>query len=624
MHLQNSTAASGPLASDGGKGNRLIAALIAAATLVLLVATLNDYGMAWDEGFTVEREERLQEWFARVLGRPDHRNRAWSPTYSKLERRSDYLRSAGAAADSPWSRESLRFYWQFAREEPSGHPPFYALLGLAGWVVSQPFMAPPGSYRFGPAFLFAVTVGVVYLTMARSYGRAAGGMAALGLLTMPRLFAHAHLASYDVPTLCLWFLAVAAFLRACEPTATATGEKEARAWPWTIAFGVAWGCAMATKLTGWFLPFPLIAWALVYRDWRAARTLAIGGLVAILVLYAQIPTWWAEPLSGVQRFLKANLTRQELAPLPTLFLGQVYPFSLPWYNSLFWTAIVVPPLTLGLACLGIGRVLGGRFRDRLGTLLLANWVFLIVLRALPNAPGHDGARLFLPAFVFLACLAGLGLAWVGDGLRKVAGRRLGGALAALVLGIALASGAWSTWRYHPLQLSYYNSLIGGLSGASKAGMEPTYYWDALTPDVRDWINAHSEPGDSVALVFPAVTFEYLHRWGLLRPNPVATVADAPRWFVVMNRPGLLSIPQTLGQALLDHSEPVFVKRLDEAPEVPLIAIYSGQEAFAAELIRRRSSPRRSQPNDQSPSPPKATKPNPETTRPSRNEAGRNR
>ena len=37
-------------------------------------------------------------------------------------------------------------------------------------------------------------------------------------------------------------------------------KRGARAW--TIAFGVAWGCAAATKFTGWFLPFPLAAWAL--------------------------------------------------------------------------------------------------------------------------------------------------------------------------------------------------------------------------------------------------------------------------------------------------------------------------------------------------------------------------
>ena len=52
---------------------RSMAGLVAAGTMAVLLATLNDYGMAWDEGFTVEREERLREWFARVSRRPHFR-----------------------------------------------------------------------------------------------------------------------------------------------------------------------------------------------------------------------------------------------------------------------------------------------------------------------------------------------------------------------------------------------------------------------------------------------------------------------------------------------------------------------------------------------------------------------
>jgi hypothetical protein len=567
----------------GRRGDAALAGLIAFGTLTLLSATLGDYGMAWDEGFTVEREERLREWFARVVGDTSVWSQAWSPRLSKLEPRSAYLRRAGPDAGSPWGRESLRFYWPFAREEPNGHPPFYALLGLAGWAVSHRALPPPGSYRFGPAVLFALTVGVVYGVMARHYGRSAGLMASLGLLTMPRVFAHAHLASYDAPTLCLWFLAVAAYLRAVESPPTAEG----RPWAWTVVFGVAWGCAAATKFTGWFLPFPLIAWAGLYRDRRAARALVLGAVVAALVVYALIPTWWAEPVRGVQVFLGSNLTRDRLLPIPTLFFGKIYRFSLPWYNTIVWTAIVVPPATLALALMGIGRVIAGRLRDRVGTLLLACWAFLMVLKALPNAPGHDGERLFLPAFVFLACLSGAGLATVVSWLGQIARPRVARALAAAVLTLAMGSGAWSTWRYHPLQLSYYNALIGGLSGASRAGMEPTYYWDAVTPDVRDWLNAHTEAGGSVAFNFPAVTFEYLHHWGLLRPSPLTPRDRGPRWFVVMNRPGHLLYPRkNLGQFLLERARQVFVKTPDVAPDVSLIFIFSGEDALAADRIMK--------------------------------------
>lgn len=566
----------------------VLATLLALSTLALLVITLDDYGMAWDEGFTVEREERLQEWFGRVVGGVSGENRAWSPYLSKLDRRSAYLRDAGPAADSPWSRESLRFYWQFAREEPNGHPPFYALLGLAGWAVSHHVLPPLESYRLGPAVLFSMTIGVLYLVMAGHYGTMPALMAVIGLLTMPRVFAHAHLASYDVPTLCLWFLATAAFLRAAAPPEECPGRR----WPWTIAFGVAWGCAAGTKLTGWFIPVPLVVWALLYRDWRAARALVLGGVVAAVVLYAMVPTWWAAPVEGLRAFFVSNLGRQQLKPIPTIFFGHLYLFSLPWYNTLVLTAILVPPLTLVLALLGVGRALAGRLRDRVATLYLLCWGFFMVLRALPNAPGHDGARQFLASFAFLACLAGIGLQGLQSGLARLATPRLARAGALATLAVASLGGAWSTWRHHPLQLSYYNVFIGGLAGAARAGLEPTYYWEAVTPDVRDWLNRNTTPGRTVAFVFPAVTFEYLQRWGLLNFSHLTTLAEGPQWFVVMNRPGHLRHPKpdTLGQFLLDHGRPAFVKSLDAAPDVPLIAIYSGEEAFAADLILKRRRP----------------------------------
>src|SRR5207245_1576766 len=41
-------------------------------------------------------------------------------------------------------------------------------------------------------------------------------------------------------------------------------------------------------------------------------------------------------------------------------------------------------------------------------LVILHWTFLLTLRALPHTPGHDGVRLFLPAFGVLAILGGLG------------------------------------------------------------------------------------------------------------------------------------------------------------------------------------------------------------------------
>jgi hypothetical protein len=209
----------------------------------------------------------------------------------------------------------------------------------------------------------------------------------------------------------------------------------------------------------------------------------------------------------------------------------------------------------------------------------------MVLRALPAAPGHDGERQFLPAFAFLACLAGVGVAAIPALASRVCSPRLARPLSWAVVAGVVCAGGFSTWQFHPLQLSYYNATIGGLRGASRVGMEPTYYWDALTPDARDWINRHTDLNRSVMFVYPLVPFEYLHHWGLLLPTPVPDRDHPPQWYLVQNRPGTLQSypPLKLAAYLLEHVRPVYTKASSTAPGVPLVAIYAIEDALRAEI-----------------------------------------
>ena len=129
----------------------LIAFLIAGGVLAVLLSTNRDYAMVFDEAFTVDREMTLAQWFAGVSDPPQG------------SRRADFF-----------SRESLESYWRFSRKEPDGHPPFYALLGLAGYWLSRGWLDPLTSYRCGPMALTAATSGLIYLFLARRRGRLAG------------------------------------------------------------------------------------------------------------------------------------------------------------------------------------------------------------------------------------------------------------------------------------------------------------------------------------------------------------------------------------------------------------------------------------------------------------------
>jgi hypothetical protein len=298
-------------------------------------------------------------------------------------------------------------------------------------------------------------------------------------------------------------------------------------------FGLVAGAAAATKLTGWFLPMPFVAWALFYRDRRAALTLLAGGVIAALSLYALTPPWWNNPVAGAERFLHSNLTRATTTKIPTLFLGSVIltpKDSLPWYNTLVWTVFVTPAGFLTLALAGAGSILRHARRQPLGVLALAHWSFLLVLRALPHTPGHDGERQFLAAFGALALVAGFGA-------KAVCGM---GRWGKLLVACALAEGAVSVALTMPVLLSYYSPLVGGLPGAARLGMEPTYYWDSLSDQAIDWLNSNSAPGEKVLFPTYPTTWRYLRQTGKLRSGALPHEPGSWAWYVLQNRPGAFS------------------------------------------------------------------------------------
>ena len=369
----------------------LLAVLVAAVLLAALLGTSRDYAMAFDEGFTVHRERILARWFAALVSPP--------PGFTRAD---------------VFSREAMERFWPFSRKEPDGHPPFYALLGLAGWRLVRDWVDPLTSYRLGPMALTAATAGFVYLFLAQRRGRLVGLTAAGLFVLLPRTFAHAHYAHYDMPVTCLWILTQVAFL------------KSLRTARWSVPFGILLGLAAGTKFTGWFALAPPLAWTLFNEwlpwvrhwlgqarfgqpavttwlrpplpEWRGTRVVALGMLMAALTLYAIQPPWWSDPIWGVQRFLDSNLSRARSVPVPSLYLGKVYLYSLPWHNTIVLTAVTTPVLVLILGLLGIGSTLVRAGTDREGLIWVLSWAVLMLVRALPIAPGHDVERLFCPAW----------------------------------------------------------------------------------------------------------------------------------------------------------------------------------------------------------------------------------
>jgi len=347
-----------------------------------------------------------------------------------------------------------------------------------------------------------------------------------------------------------------------------------------MMLGLVLGLTTATKFTGWLAWAPTIVSEVIKSKSSGLRLLIILP-VALLTFYVINPNLWYEPLDGLKEHFDRNLNRANTFNISTLFLGRVYDVQnpLPWYNTLTWLVFVTPIPTLALGVIGLWRCIA---RPTTGSLtLIFHWMTLMVARALPGAPPHDGIRLFLPAFGFWCVFAGIGAQSAYHAISAVQIAFWRTALRAALVMAPLA-GAVNVIRYYPQTLSHYSALAGGLAGAAQKGMEPAYWWDALDNDVLGWLNRRTSPDEAVAFS-PASNLGLLRDWHQLLPRAVGPETDTFRWYVLQNRPGLFA---RVDRNLMRREKPVFVKyagrrragtKVPDDLQVPLILIFSFEQ-----------------------------------------------
>ena len=577
----------------------LCAVAVAILTTATLLATSPGLPIVWDEGNAIGRAERIGQWTESLF----HQTPPGRP--------------------HPLSRAGIAEGWPYTTQI-EGHPAFYGLVIAAGQTIGGWLLSPLTAWRLGPMLLFALAAGAMFYRMGRDYGQAAGWAAAAALLLQPRLFAHAHFATCDGPLTACWILAWAAFPR---PVPKDEDEKK-QTWlglAWQAGlFGMLLGMTMSTKATGWIAPIPFVLWAAIYRDRRAMFIAGAGAGLALATFWLLNPPLWHSPGQGLATFFQMNMNRQ--LNVANFFMGRMYDLHhpLPWYNTIVWTAVAVPVGLLLLALFGLGSILRRGLGDRAGILLVLNWLILLVVRAIPGTPPHDGIRLFLPAFAFLAGLVGVGVAalcataclpssvslpkpngdekhclaskqwhtawWHIGWLRRQAEawtptkRQAKAWTPTCVVLLFLGSGT-SLVCYAPQWLSYYNLLIGGLPGATRAGMEPTYFWDSLDANAFAWLAANTKQGEKVWFGSGSdESLALMREWGTL---PVEYRPEAPgryRWYVIQRRPSACMPPD---QWLLSNCQPVYKKYLPSygpgpwRMNVPLLEVYRFEDFAAA-------------------------------------------
>jgi hypothetical protein len=251
---------------------------------------------------------------------------------------------------------------------------------------------------------------------------------------------------------------------------------------------VPFGLWCARRFLGWLKPKSPI-WGV---ERPALETLTASLAFGPLIAWLGNPAWWRETLPRLAHYYVLSRDREHVLPkIQIIYFGQIYDFSLPWHNGWVLLAITVPIAILVAGAVGLFWGVGQFRRDRVPVYFLIHFLTLPVVRMLPT-PAHDGVRLFLPTFFFLAAFAGWGTTWLADALA----RRLRAPhwlLRSILTLMVLAPAALALVRIHPYELSYYNELLGGPQGAWRRGFELTYWYDAFTDKVLEDINQKLPP-----------------------------------------------------------------------------------------------------------------------------------
>lgn len=455
------------------RDDRAIAALLAVLTVVLLAATTPDIGLTWDEPAYIVASESYAAWVARLFTVPRY----------------------------ALSAEGIQRYWEVNHE----HPPLDKVWCGLVWSVARRVLDDLTAHRLGNIVLTGAQVALLYRLVAGELTKTAGLAAAGALLTMPRYFFHAHLAALDVPAAFAVFATVYAFWR--------TRERESPAWD--VLVGGVWGLAMACKINAILVPPALLLWAVLVRRRRYLfRRIVLMGFIGLFIFLGTWPWLYRE---FVPRLLEYVLfVTVDHWPIGQYYLGRFY-MPPPWHFPFVMILAVMPLATTALYVLGMIRAARRGPLRAFGGLLVICALAPLLAPAVGQAKVYDNDRLFMPAFPFLAALAGVGFDWLAQALRVLTQRRTVGRLSregalrgpaelgfsmasALALGavtvVAFAPHVLLAADLYPHLLSYYSEAIGGLPGAVRLGLETTY-WSETYAEALPYLNAHARPGDAV-------------------------------------------------------------------------------------------------------------------------------
>lgn len=474
-------------------------------------ATVEDYGVSWDEGTEVTIVQYNLDWITQ--SRPIPR-----------DLQHDGLVFNGTAELLFQARQFLAEPFQTQQElaKPQNDPPNPSLNAAA----DPRALAQRIRFKHRLTFLWSLAAySGVLLVVSLLAGMRNAWFAAVVLALMPRFWAHSFFNPKDLPfaslltlTTALGALLLGAYHQATTqrwggpamtlgnaPSSTIAPAR--KLWCWAAGYGLLLGLLGGVRLGGWLVLGVVGLAHVLTSGWKVCRQprrllgfYGAMGLGWVLMTIAVYPAAWPDPLGW---FWQAH--PHLLHPpwdSPVLFQGDYWQAAeLPWSYFLRWVSLTVP--TPWLLSAGVGlALLALNYRNLTPTqragavLVLGQALGLPLVAILTGAPVYGGMRQFLFVLPAIAAIAAWGLLW---SYQQLIGRwRRFIALTLLV--IALSPIVVDMITLHPYQSVYFNRLSGGLQDAY--GQYDIDYWGLSLREAVTWLNGVANAQARIAMGGP--------------------------------------------------------------------------------------------------------------------------
>lgn len=477
---------------------KLLPLVFSLVFFIVELVTLPSYGISWDETLHFRRGQAYFNYF--LTGNLDYygipnvnlQGTKGDPKNTPLPRRSIY--------------QSNNYTARFLLKNDSGHPPINGeLAALTNYIFFQKLgiLDDISSHHLFNIIASTLLVFVVVSFVFATFGVFPAIISFLSLSTYPLFFSEAHFNIKDPPEAAFFAATIWGFYKFIN-------NNSAR---WLICVFIFFTLGLGTKFNILFVPLILIPFVLIrYREalkfprniykflFSKYNLWILGGLVfSGSVFFLSWPYLWQDVpnnLLNIFGYYKEIGTGTRYQPES---------FYVKGFNTfpLQWVLYTTPPLVLILFIFGILSLWSSKNKQKIVTLLWILWFVVSLARAsLPGTVIYGGIRQvmeFLPAMVMLAGIGGWQIIeWLRSSF-QLTGRAI--FLSKVTLIFVFVWPLLVIIKMYPNENVYFNSLIGGLSGASQKNF-PSWgnsFGNAYFQGIK-WINENVEDGSKLSLI----------------------------------------------------------------------------------------------------------------------------